>query len=968
MSTRHLRIIRRPTDVDDAAWTRLGDAVAAAVEQQRKLAGQSPHILEPRSNPTEEDGGLVFEHEPATPRDFKPLYDPDAPKAEPAALIKTTEAVFDALAAAHSARSGERSYAHGGLCPGTLLTAPDGTLKITDFGIAPAICQALGTDAYVSLAVTSGAPPEGAPPLIDAEGRGTDGSATVTGAWEVLDPHVFDRDDRICAFIDPEKYGTRALAAFEPPSDVIAAGFLLHLLAEHQHPYLSADADAHRLVEMSQFMGMGRYNGARRRDLRESDDPAVRLWCDLIGKTLARLPKNRPTASEILQAIRGEADPDAIAAVLGRKADAPKPPPRPRAPEVQPTPAREDEAPAARQQDKPKKKPIVPIVVTLVVAAAALGAWQLWPKSPAGPAPNANQSGPIIPGPPSNDDANENASPPPIEQANTAAVDNDNEPPPVDPERVKQDTKTPDDGTPTDDAAKRSDDDNDNETIVTPPDPPAVDTRIVEEGAALDRRVARLEQQLERPTHQGLVDVIDQRTIEALQSEVRDYWGRARNAGADVQSRAARDHVARLGELQSKLASYGAILNMSDKPLDEQVRLLETARADWPTQHVRDLLDGLPEVADLLTEADQRLGRGEWRRARSIIDQAARAAERKSLGTQLAPIIDAARTRLAADRRDQIADALVDADALLARIGDPPEPIEHLARTDDAAAARNELDRFDLDFPTGAAPSEVADRAVEQDLLPWTALTEAERTTLQRLIHWTTFDLPVGEEALSLAFVQAAPATGMLDPVWISQTEVTVGLYREVNGELPDGGAQRPAFEAMRTRDDHPIAFVPADGVRPFCGALMATFDNRIIVRPPSEAEWTHALSAGGLVGMDAAPLLARFPDGGEGPLTLNPERANFESDEEYLLGAPGHLDGFGKYAPVRSYPPNRWLFHDMLGNVSEWVTTTTSPRLSSIGGSYVDRHDGDHRRPDTRDQTTPRANIGIRLVIIPAP
>jgi formylglycine-generating enzyme required for sulfatase activity len=280
------------------------------------------------------------------------------------------------------------------------------------------------------------------------------------------------------------------------------------------------------------------------------------------------------------------------------------------------------------------------------------------------------------------------------------------------------------------------------------------------------------------------------------------------------------------------------------------------------------------------------------------------------------------------------------------------------------------LDRFDLDFPTGAAPSEVAVKAVEQGLLPWTELTDEERVTLQRLIAWTTFDWPVGESTLSLAFVQSASASGMLDPVWISQTEVTVGLYREVMGALPEPPVDKEArevYEFMRLRADNPIAFVAPDQVQPFCEKIMAMFDNRIIVRLPIESEWTHALSAGGLPDMDAAPQLARFSAVEDGRLELDKHLANFRSDEKYLTFAPGHNDGFGFGAPVRSYPPNRWLIHDMLGNVGEWVTTT-SGRRSAIGGSFFDRHSDDHRAPSRHDQTVALGDVGIRLVVIAAP
>lgn len=78
----------------------------------------------------------------------------------------------------------------------------------------------------------------------------------------------------------------------------------------------------------------------------------------------------------------------------------------------------------------------------------------------------------------------------------------------------------------------------------------------------------------------------------------------------------------------------------------------------------------------------------------------------------------------------------------------------------------------------------------------------------------------------------------------------------------------------------------------------------------PSEAEWEYA-ARGGLDG-------AEFAWGDE--LTPGGKYlANFWQGEfpfENLL-----LDGFGRTAPVRSYPPNGYGLYEMIGNVWEWTT-----------------------------------------------
>ena len=51
------------------------------------------------------------------------------------------------------------------------------------------------------------------------------------------------------------------------------------------------------MLEMAEYMAMGTATRARRKELRESSDPAVRRWCDLVAKMIDRLPQNRPAAS-----------------------------------------------------------------------------------------------------------------------------------------------------------------------------------------------------------------------------------------------------------------------------------------------------------------------------------------------------------------------------------------------------------------------------------------------------------------------------------------------------------------------------------------------------------------------------------------------------------------------------------------------------------------------------------------------
>lgn len=264
---------------------RLGEALAGAVELQCQLAA-SPHVLQLSGGLQETANAFFVEHEPGEPLSVADLFNPDADLGDERQILRLAIALADALRAAHE-RTGGRRGVHGGFCAGTVIETADGVFKVADFGIAPAICSVLGAPSYTELAVA---------PNIDGpeDLRGT-------GAWEVLSSEEETRDDRLCGFIAPEKYASQAFDSFEPGSDVIAAGILLHLVAEHQHPLIGGEGE-HRTVDMAAQMGFWLYNGARRKDLRESENPAVKVWCDLVARMLANSPQQRPTAAQIVVA------------------------------------------------------------------------------------------------------------------------------------------------------------------------------------------------------------------------------------------------------------------------------------------------------------------------------------------------------------------------------------------------------------------------------------------------------------------------------------------------------------------------------------------------------------------------------------------------------------------------------------------------------------------------------------------
>ena len=303
MAKRFRRLIIKPPAAPPEKLEQLAGALEQAIRTQNTLAGQSPYVLQFVGPLQEDERAFYIEHESASAWSPADLFDSAAGPASNDQLLHTMAAIFDALQAAARLES-DRPVVHGGLCPGVLLTDPDGFVKVTDFGFAPAVCRQFDTEAYKNLAV----------------GPHADGS----GAWEILAPSVTDRDDRLWSFIDPAKYAYETLNSFELGSDVIAAGLILHLMAEHVHPYLSflgvLDVPAHRVVQQALNMGLAPPWGLfRNSGLTRSDDPAMADWAALVVKMVNLAPKRRPSVDAVVSEIRKYVPPLDRSALLAEK-------------------------------------------------------------------------------------------------------------------------------------------------------------------------------------------------------------------------------------------------------------------------------------------------------------------------------------------------------------------------------------------------------------------------------------------------------------------------------------------------------------------------------------------------------------------------------------------------------------------------------------------------------------------------
>jgi formylglycine-generating enzyme required for sulfatase activity len=146
-------------------------------------------------------------------------------------------------------------------------------------------------------------------------------------------------------------------------------------------------------------------------------------------------------------------------------------------------------------------------------------------------------------------------------------------------------------------------------------------------------------------------------------------------------------------------------------------------------------------------------------------------------------------------------------------------------------------------------------------------------------------------------------------PFALGRFEVTQAEWRQC---VAAGACGEPGVASDERHGRYPVAGISWPQAAAYTAWLAARSGKPY--RLPSEAEWEYAARAGSE---------ARYSWGSFEPDAC--EHAN-------LLDASGHRehpqwywaercdDHYGGAAPVGTFPPNAWGFHDMLGNVWEWV------------------------------------------------
>ncbi len=513
------------------------------------------------------------------------------------------------------------------------------------------------------------------------------------------------------------------------------------------------------------------------------------------------------------------------------------------------------------------------------------------------------------------------------------------------------------------------------EVITTPTDPPAEDPEdqalkeLTAQLAIATKDYESIEQELKAPTHSQLVARIDQGGVDEL---VETTYTLSDQLPADATDLADQvdTQLEQLEDWQAKLREYGKVLDLGGKTIDEQIQVLEKAKSAWTTDWVTRLLEQLPSIGASLAAAEEQAGQGNWRSALSALRKVKEGAAEAGLATTIDDTIAAAHQRVADARLDFLTPVLAEAKQWLANNPMPENQLFHLSQTDQATEARYKLDYLDFDFPTNPESGDWIDAARQEEIFPWTILSDIQAKTVAGLLDWVNVSLPIpainGSEgsAIDLVFIPPWPAAGLTDSVWMSQTEITVAQFQTITGSLPD--ARGEAFMEMRKKGTNPIAFVPADKVGKFCGQLQSRFDEgTLTVKIPDAERWKIAYHAGAYADVQAFTRQCAYDQGGTA--RLDPTRANLESDELFSpneLFSPGHEDGYEFYAPVRLNPSNRWLLHGMLDNVREWVRAVS--RIQAVGGSFRDAALDDYTEPIGMDNSKAYDHVGLRIVIVP--
>ena len=224
-----------------------------------------------------------------------------------------------------------------------------------------------------------------------------------------------------------------------------------------------------------------------------------------------------------------------------------------------------------------------------------------------------------------------------------------------------------------------------------------------------------------------------------------------------------------------------------------------------------------------------------------------------------------------------------------------------------------------------------------------------------------TVKVPKGFVFIPLGSAKISGKNRIIQPFYMSETEVTNEQYHEFLEELKKQGREKEYEIAKidnvlwgqfdisgisdyaneyKHKQNCPVVNISKSGAELYCKWLSSKYPENITeFRLPTTTEWEYA-ALGGYID-------SPFPWGGQCLKNSKGYLAQFK-----VLGST-----YGP-VPVKTFQPNDWGLFDMIGNVSEMVSDTNIVR----GGSW--NNTGDEIQISTCEKFSVSPMVGFRLVI----
>ena len=163
---------------------------------------------------------------------------------------------------------------------------------------------------------------------------------------------------------------------------------------------------------------------------------------------------------------------------------------------------------------------------------------------------------------------------------------------------------------------------------------------------------------------------------------------------------------------------------------------------------------------------------------------------------------------------------------------------------------------------------------------------------------------------------------------YLAENEVTNAEFREFKATHQSGTADG----ASLNNDNQPVVNISWDDAARYCNwlsqkdglpnAYREQGGYMVVVNPmtkgyrlPSEAEWAYVARVFGRPSADRYPWAGNYP-----PTIPAGNFADAQISDTLTDTVPGYDDGYRGTAPVGSFPARPGGFHDLGGNVAEWM------------------------------------------------